>query len=78
MTDQVEARALQIRQHGRLPFHFLDVVFTEFAQPHRIGFADHVGRENFGNGQQANSRRIPVGLRAGLLDSFSHRREAVG
>ena len=78
MPDQVEARALQIRHRRRLSLHFLHVVFAELAQTGGPRLANHLGAENFGDGEQAHSRRIAVRTGAGALDPPANQIQPLG
>ena len=58
MSDQMESGVRQIGDGRGFALHLLHIVLAEIAQPRRVGFADRLGAEDFGDGQQADRRRI--------------------
>ena len=70
MADEMETRARQAGQLGRLGLKLLDVVFAEVAESERVGVYDGAGREDLGDGEQKHfAARASRGV-AGALDAL--------
>jgi hypothetical protein len=73
----VEAGIGQVRQNGRLPFHFLYVIFAELAQAEGVSISNHRRREDFGDSEQSHLGGVAAGAGGGVVDSFVYGLEAL-